>query len=530
MLSALENKAQFTSWNYNIVKQRSINGRLSTFIRPVSENIHESADDMDSYEFKTTPQQVNEFINDLECSERSFYSTCEAFTDIDVRSIFYFESETEKIKVQSQDGSSAEEEFADWLSDYIKKEEEQDFLPNQIILTTRVTDSGDERLLVFANTEQWPLVDHSLIAGYEFNIKKLGAVMEEIWKGDDILPAPLEDYTPDELNLNVDIHTQNGTSLYTSDIPGEDDLVIENAIGDHISFLDGSISVQNDKRFDFMLGGIIADRFTLLTILFSLAAGLSIIAFILFRKESEISRIRSDFVSNVSHELRTPVTQIRMFSETLVNGRVRSNEEADRSLKIINQEAQRLGNLVNNVLDFSRSERDHLQVKFEEVDLKAETEQTLEAFEPIAKAGRSEIHRELEDVIICTDPTAYRQMLLNLLDNAVKYGRHNQTLRVLLSTEDEYVCLSVEDEGPGIPEDLKNKIWEPYWRADSGPRAQAGSGIGLSLVHSYVKILGGSIDVVNLPEKGARFELRLPLNHSTKKVKSRHHLNGAGST
>lgn len=524
--TALESKAQYASWTFNSTKSSLLNSRLSYFIRPVSENIHQS--DSDEYIFQTTPAEVNDFISDYECSEYSYSTTCDSFKDIEVRSIFYLRENPKKIKVNSLDGEKAEKEFTAWLEEYLTNDEDHSFLPNRIILTTRITDSGEERLLVFSNTEQWPLVDHSLIAGYEFDIRMLGKIMEGIWQSDEVLPAPLEGYSPKELALDTEITSHNGTPIFSSDTPPDDAIVIENAIGENLSFIDGSISVHAEDSPDFMVGGISTNRITLLGILFALAAGLSIVAFIQFRREAELARIRSQFVSNVSHELRTPVTQIRMFAETLLTGRIRSQEEADRALEIIHQESQRLGHLINNVLDFSRSDRTQLPVQKEVTNLDLVVNQTLDAFEPIAQSGKSTISRSISPVMTHTDPSAIRQILLNLLDNAIKYGRRNQTIRVELTSDDRNVMLRVDDEGPGIPENIINKIWEPYWRYKSNSNSRTGSGIGLSVVAEYVNSIGGGIRVENLPERGSRFELQLPHTNTEPHLENRHHINGTG--
>ncbi|MBW8840193.1 MAG: histidine kinase, partial [Gemmatimonadetes bacterium] len=133
----------------------------------------------------------------------------------------------------------------------------------------------------------------------------------------------------------------------------------------------------------------------------------------------------------MSHELRTPLAQIRMFSETLVLGRVRSDEERLRSLAIIDQEARRLTHLVENLLHFSRSERQTAHIAPEPTALAPLVREVIDGFEPLAAARGARLSAAVpEDLVVPADPGAVRQMLLNLLDNAVKYCPAGQEIRI----------------------------------------------------------------------------------------------------
>ncbi len=510
--SALENKAKYTSWSFNNVKHRSLNGRLSYFIRPVTEEIQELT--QNEYNFDTSVEEINRFIDQYECSDFSAGDDCEAYKKINVRSIFFFDPEDSLVEVSSSGNSESEKELKAWLKNYIGDEERHNFMPNRIILTTRLTSEGEERLLVFTNTEQWALVEHTLVAGYEFDIHDLGRVMEAIWTSADILPPSIDGQQPSDLSMNINVSTKKGSSIFSSAAPPEEAIKVDGAIGQRIDFLDGSISIYDDGRFDYMMGGLPSARMTLLGVLFTLAMGLSVVAYLLFRKELAFSRLRSDFVSNVSHELRTPVTQIRLFSETLLTGRVRNKDEEHRALEIIHQESRRLTNLITNVLDFSRSERNDLTINQEYVQVDEIVRDTLEAFTPIARAGKSVIQSEIEPISDYTDPGAIRQILINLLDNAVKYGSREQTILVYLWKATGSCHLRVEDEGDGIPAEIRDKIWKPFWRhhPESKNNNRTGSGIGLSVVKQYTLMLHGDIRVENITGGGAGFEIILPLS------------------
>ena len=230
------------------------------------------------------------------------------------------------------------------------------------------------------------------------------------------------------------------------------------------------------------------------------------------RREYEMSRVRADFVASVSHELRTPLAQIRLFSETLLLGRVRSESEGRRSLEIIQQESRRLTHLVENVLYFSRTERGGQHLTPAPARLATIADELIEAFAPLARSGRSQLQLQVRaDVEAPVDAGALRQILLDLLDNAVKYGRMDQTITVGIDRRDDRALITVDDQGPGVPEDARARIWQPYSRlASAAASAVAGTGIGLAVVRHLVELHGGSSRVEDGPGGGARFVIELP--------------------
>jgi len=249
-----------------------------------------------------------------------------------------------------------------------------------------------------------------------------------------------------------------------------------------------------------------------------ITAALVAIAFRQLQREAALARLRADFVSSVSHELRTPLAQIRMFAELLRMGWIRSTQEHTRSLDIIDQEARRLGHLVDKVLCFDRVERGENTLMPEQTELAPLVREVLEAFAPLATARQVHVRLNLDDDLVAdVDRGALRQVLINLLDNAVKYGPTGQTISVGLErTEDgEYARMWVEDQGPGIPESERTRIWEPFHRLDRDANsAIAGSGIGLALVQNLTTAHGGRVYAVN-GEKGcgSRFVIEVPCVH-----------------
>ncbi|MEP6906165.1 MAG: HAMP domain-containing sensor histidine kinase, partial [Gemmatimonadales bacterium] len=204
--------------------------------------------------------------------------------------------------------------------------------------------------------------------------------------------------------------------------------------------------------------------------------------------------------------------QIRLFAELLRNGQLRSEQERERSIGIIDEEAQRLTYLVENVLAFSRSEHGRGAVATEPVAMDLEIEAAVDAFAPLARARRAKITASVEHgLIVRVDPRALRQIVLNLLDNAVKYGPLGQTVTISLAASDTAVTVTVEDNGEGVPKSEREHIWEPYYRvARETDASVGGSGIGLSIVRELVVLNGGRAWVEEAPGGGARFIVEFP--------------------
>jgi signal transduction histidine kinase len=263
-----------------------------------------------------------------------------------------------------------------------------------------------------------------------------------------------------------------------------------------------------------VIGGLPRSRLPLLLATLVLASGLLAAAILLFRRERALSNLRSDFVSSVSHELRTPLAQIRLFAETLLLDRIRSPEERRRSLEIIDQEARRLSQLVENTLQFARAERGAVALDLETRDAARLVRQTVETFAPLAAARQARVVTDVPETLAATlDEGAVRQVLLNLLDNAVKYGPAGQEVLVTLRSEPGQLRLTVEDEGPGIPAADRERVWRRFVRLDRDRETHAaGAGIGLSVVHDLVSLHRGRAWVEEGARGGCRFVVSLPVN------------------
>jgi signal transduction histidine kinase len=244
--------------------------------------------------------------------------------------------------------------------------------------------------------------------------------------------------------------------------------------------------------------------------LFTLAVALVASSTLLLRREEQLARTRANFVSGVSHELRTPLAQIRMFAEMLLLGRVRTEADRRRSLEIIDTEARRLSQLVDNVLQVARSENGHLHVNPIAMRLAPVVRECVESFTVLAQARGIEFRAELqEDLVAPVDSAALRQIVLNLMDNAAKYGPDGQRVVVGLALFDNRARIWVDDEGSGIPARERERVFDPFYRIRDSHHA-TGSGIGLAVVRELVALHGGDAWIEDAPVAGARVVVQFP--------------------
>lgn len=255
-----------------------------------------------------------------------------------------------------------------------------------------------------------------------------------------------------------------------------------------------------------------SERLTMIMLLLVIGALLAM-ALLQVRREAELTRLRADFVSGVSHELRTPLAQIRMFTETLLLGRVRSDVERRRSLEIIDQEARRLAYLVENVLLFSKTEGGRrARVAPEPTHFAEEVRHAVESFTLLSRNRDVELRTELqENITVEVDRMALRQILINLVDNALKYGPAGQRITVGAALFDDVARLWVDDEGTGIPAEERSRVFESFYRLPRDIESRVtGSGIGLAVVRELARLHGGDAWAEAAPDRGARIVVQFP--------------------
>ena len=230
--------------------------------------------------------------------------------------------------------------------------------------------------------------------------------------------------------------------------------------------------------------------------------------------ESEVSRMKSEFVANVTHELKTPLSLIRMFGETLDSGIVTEEKKQREFYSIIRKESERLTHLINNVLDFSRIDTGKKDYYFEEADLVGTIRHSLEAYRYHIRDSGFEIEVQMpeEPVMISIDKDAISQAFLNLLSNAVKYSEDRKYIYVAIRNEKQSVTISVKDHGIGIAREELKKIFDKFYRVSKNMKKQpSGSGLGLTLTKHIVEAHKGKIEVASETGRGSRFTIRLPI-------------------
>jgi signal transduction histidine kinase len=330
-----------------------------------------------------------------------------------------------------------------------------------------------------------------------------------------LLPASVSRGAPNDSLLRVAVTGPGDAEIYRSAAGSSAAARASEPLPGAFGWMTARVELRPEAAARLVEGGVPASPLPLLVGLLAVTAAVVAIAFLQLRRQHELARLRADFVSGVSHELRTPLTQIRMFSELLLGGRLRTDAERDRSLRLIDREARRLAFLVENVLDFSRAERGTLDVSPEPVRVGPAVEEIVEGFRPVASARGMQIRTEVEEeAVALLDRGGFRQVLLNFLENAVKYGPAGQTVVAVAVRSEGAVQLWVMDEGPGIPAAERGRIWEPYYRLNREiDRVVGGSGIGLSVVRGLVARHGGRTWVDDAPGGGARFIAEFPAAH-----------------
>jgi two-component system phosphate regulon sensor histidine kinase PhoR len=236
------------------------------------------------------------------------------------------------------------------------------------------------------------------------------------------------------------------------------------------------------------------------------------------RTEKQASALKSDFIANVSHELKTPLSLIRMFGEMLATGRTKGPDSAKEYAQIITRESERLSRLIDNVLDFARIERGKAAYAFAIGDLGEVLSRALDVYRYRVEREHMALDVHIADDLppVRIDESAMTLVVMNLVDNALKYAADGKELAISVTAEGGRVKLAVRDRGPGIPEDERERIFDRFYRGrDVRGRPVRGSGIGLSLVEHIARAHGGSVEVESHsapdPQHGSTFTVWLPI-------------------
>jgi len=229
-------------------------------------------------------------------------------------------------------------------------------------------------------------------------------------------------------------------------------------------------------------------------------------------KVRKLEQLRTEFVSNVTHELKTPITSIRGFVETLKNGAIRNEKVAGRFLDIIDIEAERLHALIEDILQLSEIENRQKDTDLEECDIKGIVDEVYAILQPLAEEKNIQLHDQIEkELIIDANKNRIKQMILNLVDNGIKYNKPNGSVEITAYKEKGKIVITITDTGVGIPAEHCPRIFERFYRADKGRnRDMGGTGLGLSIVKHIVNLYNGDIKVESEVNQGTAFIIQIP--------------------
>ena len=243
------------------------------------------------------------------------------------------------------------------------------------------------------------------------------------------------------------------------------------------------------------------------------AANGAVLVFHDLTRVRELEGVRQEFVANVSHELRTPLSLIKGAAETLLDGAKTDPVALERLLSIIDRHADRLTLLIDDLLLLAKLDSGRVVMNLQPSPLRLAVQEVIEDLAPKAKAREMELLNMLPTGLIAkADPDRLRQVLSNLIDNAIKYGRPSGTVKISgQALNGKFVEVCVQDDGPGIPPEARARVFERFYRVDKArSREQGGTGLGLAIVKHVVQAHGGDVRAESEPGRGAAFYFTLP--------------------
>ncbi len=352
----------------------------------------------------------------------------------------------------------------------------------------------------------------SHIAGFVVSQAGIGDHLGRVFDAGPLLPSSLAGGKVSNDMLFTRVTDPAGAVVFEENPSFDSRLSVSKVLGpDYQGILQGfriDVSLDPASAGSLVIGGLPESRLPMLLVVMAFVVALMVTAIWLFHREQAVMKLRADFVSQVSHELRTPLTQIRMFAETLLLDRARTDDERRRSLEIIDRESQRLSHLVDNILRISNIS-DAAQIDRRPQSLAPIVNEVCDIVRATADSATISASTD-ESARASIDADALRQVILNLLDNAMKYGPAGQTVTVSLTRGNGAVQLTVEDQGSGIPESERKRVWSPFYRlAREQDTAISGTGIGLSVVRELVEAMDGRCWIA-AADGGARVCVEFP--------------------
>jgi len=352
----------------------------------------------------------------------------------------------------------------------------------------------------------------TVVYAAEYSSAGVDSLLAAVLKDGDLLPASLVRGRANVEAIDLEVSDRHGRAIFASRRDVSWDSRSRNMLPEAFARMHVAAQIRPSVAGALLIGGTPASRIPLLLGLLALALGLTVLAALQLRREARFAAERSDFVANVSHELRTPLAQVRLVLDTIRLGRDSDPAVRASALDLADREVLRLQHLVEGLLRFARGSRRD-ETPLVATDAAAEARQVAREFAPLAAPRAITIQvTGVETFPAMLKRGALRQVLLNLLDNAVKYGRDGAPVVIDVSREaGGGLRLAVIDSGPGVPPAERERIWHPYERGrEAGARAAGGSGIGLTVVREIAREHGGRAWVEDAPGGGAAFVVTIP--------------------
>jgi signal transduction histidine kinase len=352
----------------------------------------------------------------------------------------------------------------------------------------------------------------TVVYAFEYPPESLDSIFTSVLNASDLLPASVVAGRENNEVLDVEVSDGIGEPLYSTIGSRRFDVEGTTNLPPSYAGLRIRAQLKPEMAEAILIGGVPESRVPILLVILLLAIGLTVLAAIQLRREVRFAAERAGFVANVSHELRTPLSQIRLVLDTLKLGRGEDPATREQALGVADREALRLQHLVEGVLRFTRGTRPNETPRVE-TDAAQEANAVIAEFTPLAAPHRMTVVLDApRPVTARLQRGALRQVLLNLFDNAMKYGGDGAEVRVHVDAlPGGGAKLRVDDNGPGVPVMQRERIWRPFARGGAAlARAAGGSGIGLTIVREIAQEHSGRAWVESVAGGGASFVVELP--------------------
>ncbi|HEY5087899.1 MAG TPA: HAMP domain-containing sensor histidine kinase, partial [Gemmatimonadaceae bacterium] len=323
-----------------------------------------------------------------------------------------------------------------------------------------------------------------------------------------IVPPFLTEGLPTDSILTLDVQGAHGRQLYAAPTRRVPVRAIGTETISPISDIVITVGLRPRVASQLVLGGMPTSRLpdSFLVLVGSIVLAIATLA--MMRTEFKLVESREMFLANVSHELRTPLQHILLFVQILRLKRARNAAEHDKAVEIIETETQRLIRLADNVLAVVRTSRPRIALT--RVDVAEVAAKAAELCGRLADARSMTIEVDALPAVVSADTESLKQVLVNLIDNAVKHGPNGQTIRIGVRADVREVYAWVEDSGPGIPLNDRDRVWQAFVRLEVPGDATAGTGIGMTIARELVTQMNGRVEIHDAVGGGTRVSLIFP--------------------